>query len=210
MMQAQQILGSWSLGGAARSLALALCFAGAAPGIALAGGDTLNIGGDAFTGAQGVVGVNATAGALNQQANGAVLAQSATSIAGNTVTQNLGFNDTATDVAGPKSATITGNAFADANGAVAVNGAAGAENQQANMFAIAFGIEGRTLAAEALSQTRASVKPPGNPDTDEGLKTADIGPQAFSEASGLVQVNLTAGERNSSANVFALSLMGVD
>jgi len=42
------------------------------------------------------------------------------------------------------------------------------------------------------------------------LKTAEIGPQAFSEASGLVQVNLTAGERNSSANVFALSLTGVD
>jgi hypothetical protein len=38
------------------------------------------------------------------------------------------------------------------------------------------------------------------------LKTADIGPQAFSQASGLVQVNLTAGERNSSANLFALTL----
>jgi hypothetical protein len=35
-----------------------------------------------------------------------------------------------------------------------------------------------------------------------------IGPQAFTDASGLVQVNLSAGERNSSANLFALTLPG--
>jgi hypothetical protein len=39
-------------------------------------------------------------------------------------------------------------------------------------------------------------------------KTADIGSQAFTDASGLVQVNLTAGERNSSANLFALTIAG--
>jgi hypothetical protein len=35
-------------------------------------------------------------------------------------------------------------------------------------------------------------------------KSAEIGPDAFAESSGLVQVNLTGGEGNSSANIFAL------
>ncbi|MGH7485620.1 MAG: hypothetical protein ACREMY_08470, partial [bacterium] len=59
---------------------------------------------------------------------------------------------------------------------------------------------------EVLSQTRASQEPAGYQDDPDLAKNADIGPQAFAGSSGLVQVNLTAGERNSSANLFALSI----
>jgi hypothetical protein len=79
---------------------------------------------------------------------------------------------------------------------------------QANVLAIATGIEGQTLALDALAQSRASTEPPGDPDSPTDTETAVIGPQAFTDASGLVQVNLSAGERNSSANLFALTLPG--
>jgi hypothetical protein len=178
----------------------------AAPAFAQTAADTLQIGENAFVGSQGNVGVNAAAGSLNQQANTGVVANgSELSISLGAVRQHLGEN-TVSSSAHPQSATIADDAFAGSNGVIAVNGAAGAENQQANVFAIAIGIEGRTLAADVLSQTRASTEPPETTDSPADLKTADIGPQAFSQASGLVQVNLTAGERNSSANLFALTL----
>jgi hypothetical protein len=101
---------------------------------------------------------------------------------------------------------ISGNSFAGATGVIGVNAAAGAENQQANLFTI--GIEGRVVSLEILSQTRASQEPAGNLDVPAEQKTADIADTAFASAIGLVQVNSAAGERNSSANLFALTVAG--
>ena len=176
-------------------------------GPARAQGDDLEIGGPAFSGATGRVGVNASAGDFNQQANVAVIANGGTAIGIAVVTQHN--TATATQPADrPQTANITGDAFAGATGAIAVNGTAGSANQQANLLAITIGIEGRALALEALAQSSASTEPPGSPETNTDVKSADIGAQPFTDASGLVQVNLSAGERNSSANVFALTLPG--
>jgi hypothetical protein len=186
----------------------ALLCAFLSPALAQTSSESVEIGENSFVGAQGNIGVNAVAGALNQQVNSGVVANSDdTAIALGAVKQHMGVN-TVSSGPHPQSAAIADDAFAGSTGIIGVNGVAGSQNQQANVFAIATGIEGRTLAADVLSQTRASTEPPETTDLPADLKTADIGPQAFSQASGLVQVNLTAGERNSSANLFALTLAG--
>ena len=167
--------------------------------------DTLTISGDALAGSEGRVSVNAAAGEFNEQVNSGVIANSGgASFLTNLVNQNIG--DNTVSESGPQSASITGSAFSGSEGAIAVNGAAGKENQQANLANIGIGIEGPVASLEMLSQTRSSQEPAGYQNEPDLTKHAEIGPDAFAQSSGLVQVNLTAGERNSSANLFALSI----
>jgi hypothetical protein len=61
-----------------------------------------------------------------------------------------------------------------------------------------------------LSQTRASKGPaggPADPTATAQLETG-LGAGAFEGSSGIVQVSLIGGERNSSANTFALAVPG--
>ena len=170
--------------------------------------DTLSIS-DTAIGAQGRIAVNAAAGVFNEQANSAVIAEGENAFLANVVVQTLSNNTSSGSDS--QSASISGTSFSGAQGAIAVNGAAGTENQQANLaaFGIGIGIEDRVASLELLSQTRSSQAPAGDQNAPASVaKTADISPNAFRDASGLVQVNLTAGERNSSANVFALTLPG--
>jgi hypothetical protein len=167
--------------------------------------DTLSISGDALAGSEGRVGVNAAAGTFNEQVNSAAIANGDLAIATNVVRQHIGDN-TVSGESDAQNASITGTAFSNSQGALAVNGVAGTENQQANLAAIGIGIEGPVVSLDVLSQTRSSQEPAGYQNEPDLTKNAEIGPHAFEESSGLVQVNLTAGERNSSANLFALSI----
>ena len=153
---------------------------------------------------EGRVGVNAAAGTFNEQVNSAVIANGDLAVLSNVVNQHIGDNTVSGSDA--QNATITGTAFSHSQGAIAVNGVAGTENQQANLATIGIGIEGGVASLEMLSQTRSSQEPAGYQNEPDLTKNAEIGPHAFEESSGLVQVNLTAGERNSSANLFALSI----
>ena len=167
--------------------------------------DTVAITGDAFAGSEGRVAVNAAAGDLNEQANSAAIAIGGDlSLATNVVNQHIG--DNTVSESGPQSATIMGTAFAGSHGAIAVNGVAGTENQQANLASVGIGIEGPALSLDVLSQTRSSQQPAGYQNEPDPATHAEIGPDAFAQSSGLLQVILTAGERNSSANLFALSI----
>ena len=166
--------------------------------------DTLSISGDALAGSEGRVGVNAAAGEFNEQVNSAAIANGDAALATNVVSQHIGENTTS--YSGPQDASITGTAFSGSNGAIAVNGVAGAENQQANLAAISIGIEGPAASLDVLSQTRSSQEPAGYQNEPDSTAHAEIGPHAFEQSAGLVQVNLTAGEGNSSANLFALSI----
>jgi hypothetical protein len=90
---------------------------------------------------------------------------------------------------------------------IAVNLAAGSDNQQANLAIVAIGLEGRAATDAMLSQTRASSEPGGDLKVAAvGNYATDISPGAFAGSSGLVQVSLVGGERNTSANVFALTV----
>jgi hypothetical protein len=196
------------------ALATALMLGLAAPSFAAGADDKAAITDNAFQNAQGRVGVNVSAGTFNQQTNSAVVAVGGSLGADglaegtNTVVQKLGANNVSGT--GPQSASIDGNAFADSFGMIAVNSAAGSQNQQANLAAIVIGINAPAVSLNLLEQSRSSAEPDANPEApaDAHDKIANIGPNAFENAGGLVQVNVTAGERNSTANLFALSIAG--
>jgi hypothetical protein len=189
---------------------------GSAPAMAQSS-DSVDLSSEA-SGTSGRIAVNAAAGTFNQQANAAVIGSAETVLTKNVVIQVMGVNNVCTLIEGQcgtpehvdQKALISGDAFSHANGTIAVNAAAGVENQQANlaMFGITNGIDGRAASLQLLGQVRASKEPAVNLGASTAEQTADIGPGAFSFAIGLVQVNATAGERNSSANLFGLTITG--
>ena len=119
------------------------------------------------------------------------------------VVQNTGD---APDSVGPVFASIAPGAFAGSAGWLAINGVAGSGNQQANIAVIALGTTGVALGDAALSQARASHGPTGGPDEQAATqdRAVAIGDGAFADSSGLVQVSLIGGDRNSSANILTL------
>lgn len=187
-----------------RFLLLAVSLIGAAglpgPAFAQAIGDDVLIESGSAT---GVIRVNVAAGNFNQQANAAVVAAGGNSDALATIWQ---FTDDAADSPGAQSVAIAPNSFVGSAGLISVNGAAGSGNQQANLAAIAIGMTGVALGDTALSQARASHEP-SSPDkvTAVNDRSVAIGTGAFAQSSGLIQVSLIGGDRNSSANTFAVS-----
>lgn len=154
----------------------------------------------------GVVAANVAAGNANQQANVGVVAVGLNGHAIGVVAQALTNPPIAP--AGGAQAGIADNAFAGSSGWMAANIAAGSANQQANVAGIAIGLEGQALTTAMLSQSRASLaktEASGKDQTPSDYATR-IGDGAFEASSGLVQLNLAAGDNNTSANVFGLSI----
>ena len=155
----------------------------------------------------GVAAANVAAGDGNQQANVGLIAMGEKGLSIGSVAQTTS-RPAAAQTASAQSG-IADGAFGGSSGWIATNIAAGSANQQANIAAIAIGVSGQALNADMLSQTRA-------PSTKEdvvkiGDKPADLathigGDGAFAGSSGLVQVNVAAGDGNTSANVFGLSI----
>ncbi len=111
------------------------------------------------------------------------------------------------EFSGPLFASVAPGTFANSTGWLAINGVAGSGNQQANIAVIALGTTGVALGDTALSQARASHGPTGGPDEQAATqdRAVAIGDGAFASSSGLVQVSLIGGDRNSSANIFTLA-----
>jgi hypothetical protein len=173
----------------------------ASAGVARAADDSVVIKGGTVTGTGTV---NVAAGNTNQQANAAVIASGGVAAQAATVVQSM---DDARDSGGALSATVAPGSFAGSSGWLAINGAAGSGNQQANLALIALGMTGAAMSDTALSQSRASHEPTGGPEggATSNERSVAIGGGAFANSSGLVQVSLIGGDRNSSANIFALS-----
>lgn len=94
-------------------------------------------------------------------------------------------------------ARIDGNAFGAANGAIAVNMAAGDLNQQANLRALASG-------GSVVIQSRQSQR--GNL-VDRPLEASvSIGGQAFAAGNGLASINQASGSGNAQLNAVAAVL----
>ena len=85
---------------------------------------------------------------------------------------------------------------------------ADAETPNLALFGMAHGIDSRVASLTVLSQIRASQEPAGDPNAPAAEKATDISPQAFTDLSGLLQINLAAGGENSSANIFGLTVTG--
>lgn len=155
------------------------------------------------TGASGRIAVNVTAGSSNQQINAAVATLGDISSGIASVHQRMAGSDS-----GDRSTRIVleGNAFAESSGIVGINAAAGVQNQMANVAILSIGRIG-AISDELLEQSRASTEPSGSSGgTGDRNDTVAVGNGAFRDSSGLVQVNLIGGERNSSANTFVLNV----
>jgi hypothetical protein len=156
---------------------------------------------DSFSGLRQL---NAAAGSRNQQLNLGAIALGDLAIATASVAQiadnpALG-DDRAASVA------IADGAFADSHGLTAVNAAAGSDNQQANVALIAIGLEGRVIADAVLMQTRASHEPSEEQGATAPERSVTLGHGAFANSSGIIQVSLIGGARNSSANLAVLTV----
>lgn len=154
-------------------------------------------------GASGRIAVNAAAGSSNQQINAAIATLGDVSSGLANVRQGMGGSestDRSTRIA------LEGNAFAQSSGLVGINAAAGVQNQMANIAILSIGRIG-AISDALLEQSRASTEPSGSSGvTGERNDHVAVSDGAFRDSSGLIQVNLIGGERNSSANTFALSV----
>lgn len=154
----------------------------------------------------GRVAVNVAAGHGNQEANVAVIAIGDHAVTPTSLVQS---RENGPSAGGPVTAQIEDNTLAGSSGLIAVNVAAGNDNQLANLAVIAIGIEAPPASTLLLDQARASQQPsgsPGSPVSSEAV--AELAGTAFAGSTGLVQVNLVGGERNSSSNTFALTFAG--
>jgi hypothetical protein len=171
------------------------------------GTDTVSLGG-AGSQVKGATSINAASGANNQQANAGIIASGDSALTAAIITQVIGESSGA----GERNArvAVAAGAFAGSNGWLAINGAAGSGNQQVNLAIVAQGIEGLVMSDMMLEQTRASTIPAG----EEGVandgpgRSVAIGNGAFANSSGIIQLNLIGGDRNTTANSFALLVAG--
>jgi hypothetical protein len=152
----------------------------------------------------GRLAINLASGSNNQQAAAATIALgeiAAQSIAIRQTILPADLTDRATRIV------IGPGAFSNNSGMVSLNLAAGNQNQAANLAALAISNTG-AVSDLMLAQASAPTEPSGA--SDQGLTGRNdsvvVDDTALSGNSGLVQMNLIGGERNSSANTFALNL----
>jgi hypothetical protein len=161
-------------------------------------GDTTSIGPNSGVNNIGAVSINEVAGVGNQQTNEALV----TGIPGKmSVNQTSIGNFVNTRNAG--TAIIGDAAFSSSSGLIQVSQASGAGNVEANAAFVGVSATGSALTAISLSQFRGGFAPP-NPNA-EFQGTYSIAPTAFTGASGLVQVQQTAGDNNVTANSVAVN-----
>ncbi len=166
--------------------------------------DNVDVAAEEINGNSGRVAVNIVSGDGNQQLGSATLAIGDIAITGQSVgqlmvTANTGDRSTAI--------MIGANALSNNSGMVSLNITAGAHNQSANLATLALGNSG-VISDQMLAQSSAPTDPTG--PSVQALQTSndtiDIDDAAFARNSGLVQMNVVGGERNSSANTFALNI----
>jgi hypothetical protein len=161
------------------------------------GGDSTLIGPSSFSGASGVRAINQAAGVGNQEANAAIIT---------TIPAHLDINQYSYGILKNASnsgdATIAGNAFAGSSGITQVTQASGSGNIEANAAFIGIGFSGVAMDAVSLSQMRGGA-PLVNPGVPYYGHTS-IAPTAFAGATGVVQVEQTAGNNNTAANVLSV------
>ena len=168
------------------------------------------IDGDALTNASGLVRINLTAGDGNVQQNSAAAAHSK-GFSSATVNARQYTDMVTTDSAQTLSAGINDQAFSDAQGIIQVNQSAGAGNAQFNGAAIAIAGVGAFAFVELndkqlMDQASPTGSAAANNDQPNQHINVSLAPGAFKNASGVIQINQAAGNNNSSANGFTMSV----
>lgn len=158
-----------------------------------------DIAGHVAENARGVVAVNQAAGDSNLQANAAALGGQSANVSISQRLQVPGVDKL------KAAARIGASAFSNVRGALSVNQASGIANAQSNSVSIATGINGEVGDA-ALSATLPDAAGPVRSGQAGGTRIVEVDSTAFRNASGIVQLNQTAGTGNSSSNNFVLHL----
>ncbi|MFV3371388.1 adhesin [Pseudomonas sp. NY15435] len=150
----------------------------------------------------GVASVNQAAGDEQQQANGRTIA------IGTNAQATTQFRQTVNAFVDPSqaaSASITGNAFTNGNGALGVNQAAGAANQQVNAMRISVSAVAQSVDDSVLSQQNVALPVnSGSANSTTGNRQVVTSDQAFAGSRGVVQVSQSAGVGNRIANTLSI------
>jgi hypothetical protein len=189
--------------------AMAAVLAAAAPAVAQtqaaeASQDSILVEASQGSGNGGRVAINLASGLQNQQAAAATIAL------GNFVSQDSSVQQTIfpAHLADRVTSIVIGPAaFSNNSGMVSLNLTAGNHNQSANLAAVAISNNGAVsdlMLAQASAPTEpsgASVQVPGSRNDSVVVDDSALGGN-----SGLVQINLIGGERNTSGNTFTLNI----
>ena len=161
---------------------------------------TINAGGSV----NGAATINGAAGLNNIQANMGLIASGENALTAANINQMTRSDGTAGG--GNAHVTLAADSLAGSSGWIAVSGVAGADNQQLNLAVMAMGIEGLVVSDITLAQSSASTKPMGENGAADASpsRSVAVGPGALKDGSGVVQLTLVGGDRNHSANTFAL------
>lgn len=166
--------------------------------------DSVSVAEGEGSGNGGRIAVNIAAGSQNQQIGSAVIAIGELPIGTQSADQHIDTPDMTDRQA---RIDVRPGAFSNNSGLLSLNIAAGNQNQSANLALLTVGTAG-VVSDQMLAQSSAPTKPAGLSarGLDAPNDTVSIDDSALSGNSGLVQVNLVGGERNSSANTFALNV----
>lgn len=166
--------------------------------------DSIAVGDGELSNNGGRIAVNIVAGNANQQLGTATIAIGDIAITEQSVEQLIG----AANMADRSTAITVGpGALSNNSGMVSLNLSAGLQNQSANLATLTVANSG-VVSDQMLAQASAPTDPTG-PSAQAylpGNDSIDIDDTAFAGNNGLVQMNVVGGERNSSANTFALNI----
>ena len=161
---------------------------------------------------QGSLMVNMAAGVGNSQANAAVI--SVRGPGGHSTSQPAQTRASVPQnmrgaTGGPSVTEITGNAFAQSSGLMAINQANGRANAEFNHLAIQTGLRDLSTAQLSNSQLAQSVSGPESGYTElpsGNMKMLAVGADAFKGARGVAMVTQVSGSGNAASNNFALNV----
>ncbi len=162
---------------------------------------------------QGSLMVNMAAGMGNSQANTAVISVRGPG-GGHAASQPAQTRASVPEnmrgaTGGPSVTEITGNAFTQSSGLMAINQANGRANAEFNHLAIQTGLRGLSTAQISNSQLAQSVSGPESGYTElplGNMKTLAVGADAFKGARGVAMVTQVSGSGNAASNNFALNV----
>ncbi|MDF3886386.1 hypothetical protein [Cupriavidus basilensis] len=162
--------------------------------------DSARIDPGALAGVAGRAAVNLAAGSGNAQSNQAAIAD-----IGSATVQSRQHAGASVPAGGAVSQ-IGNGAFANGSGLLSANVASGNGNLQSNaaVLAPAASVRIEAISDGLLAAESAGGSRPGSAGHAAGPREAVIQPDAYRNATGLVQLNQTAGSGNISSNVFVL------
>jgi hypothetical protein len=155
----------------------------------------------AFAGATGAVTINEAAGLNNAQSNQAAIVLGPNGVAATDVAQSAQARARVPSA----QASIESGALSNVSGVTMVNQAAGAANLQRNSVVLG----AAAIGVESVSDSVLSAASPKQGRVDasamaQGERAARIGNDVLKNASGIAQINQTAGAGNATANSFVL------